>query len=254
MSFFSRYFPFFRHNHTECPPVSPNPLLRLTIPNGQTGDKNVYVMSDLHGQYVAFLRMLWKIRFHPERDLLILAGDLIDCGPDSCSMLEYTRMESSVLVLRGNHEQDLINAWSSFGLRADPVLFARLKERRGKDAPEEYVSWLSSLPSCCSLTLGERRFLIAHAAPPSPTPQEAPDWERCLYGGEKDFYQEACRWDGTVLIAGHTPTIHFSGRAQIWKSPDGLRQVIDCGASCPECGGRLGCLRLNDMAEFYTEI
>ena len=167
MSFFSRHFSFFRQNHTKRPPVFPEPLLRLSVPAGQEEYKNVYVMSDLHGQYDAFLRMLWKIRFHPDRDLLILAGDLIDCGPDSCSMLEYARLEPSVLVLRGNHEQDLINAWSSFGLQADPSLFARLTERRGKDAPEEYVSWLSSLPCCCSLTLGEKRFLIAHAAPPS---------------------------------------------------------------------------------------
>ena len=254
MSFFSRHFSFFRQNHTKRPPVFPDPLLRLSVPAGQEEYKNVYVMSDLHGQYDAFLRMLWKIRFHPDRDLLILAGDLIDCGPDSCSMLEYARLEPSVLVLRGNHEQDLINAWSSFGLQADPSLFARLTERRGKDAPEEYVSWLSSLPCCCSLTLGEKQFLIAHAAPPSSAMQDDPDWERCLYGGEKDFYREACQWGGTILIAGHMPTVHFSGRAQIWKSHDGLRRVIACGASCPECGGRLGCLRLNDMAEFYAEI
>lgn len=249
--FFSRLF----HNITErtdrnpiCAPHSP--LLQLSVPAG----KNVYVMSDLHGQYETFLRMLWKIRFHQDRDLLILNGDLIDCGPDSCPLLEYAMQEPAVYALRGNHEQDLINAWSSFGIQANPLLFSRLMERRGKDAPAECISWLSSLPCCCRLTLEEKPFLIAHAAPPSICPEDTPDWERCMYGGEKDFYQEAYRWGSVALIAGHTPVIHFSGKSEIWKSPDALRFVIDCGASCPECGGRLGCLRLNDMAEFYVEI
>ena len=44
------------------------------------------------------------------------------------------------------------------------------------------------------------------------------------------------------------------GIPDIWKSPDCTRYDIDCGAAYPEYGGRLGCLRLNDLAEFYTEV
>ena len=41
----------------------------------------IYVMSDLHGQYNAFLKMLELINFTDEDELYIL-GDIIDRGPN----------------------------------------------------------------------------------------------------------------------------------------------------------------------------
>jgi len=41
---------------------------------------------------------------------------------------------------------------------------------------------------------------------------------------------------------------------KIWKNKDGSVIDIDCGAGYAEQGGCLGCLRLNDMKEFYVEV
>ena len=245
----------FRHFFTPKPKKKPELFLRssflqLSVPV----DKNVYVMSDIHGQYEAFLHMLWKIRFHQDKDLLILNGDLIDCGPDSYALLEYAMHEPVVFTLYGNHELNLVNAYSSFSFQANPTFCGQIQESLGKEGLREYISWLASLPCCCKLTLGNNQFLIAHASPPSISPEDAPDWTRCVIGGEQPFYQEAYKWGTTTLITGHTPVIWFSDIPDIWKSPDCTRYDIDCGAAYPEYGGRLGCLRLNDLAEFYTEV
>ncbi|MBR4493268.1 MAG: fructose-bisphosphatase class III [Clostridiales bacterium] len=70
---------------------------------------STYVISDLHGCYTDFMEMLEKIKFDPKKDELIIAGDIIDRGPENLQMLRY--MESkpeSVMFLMGNHDYDFI--------------------------------------------------------------------------------------------------------------------------------------------------
>ena len=69
-------------------------------------------------------------------------------------------------------------------------------------------------------------------------------WERPDYN-RKYF-------DDKYVISGHTPTMAIENNPK----PGYIYQInnhiaIDCGCSFP--GGRLGCLRLEDMKEFYIE-
>ena len=66
------------------------------------------------------------------------------------------------------------------------------------------------------------------------------------------------RWDetqpipeGYVLIFGHTPTCYFHDKVPwcIWKGDNAIG--IDCGSGYEY--GRLSCLRLDDMKEFYSD-
>ena len=43
-------------------------------------------------------------------------------------------------------------------------------------------------------------------------------------------------------------------KSTIWKNKSETIFDIDCGAGYPKEGGKLGCLRLNDMKEFYVEL
>ena len=47
---------------------------------------SIYVMSDMHGLYDRYLKMLELIRFSEEDELYIL-GDMIDRGPDGIPIL-----------------------------------------------------------------------------------------------------------------------------------------------------------------------
>ncbi len=68
----------------------------------------VYVISDIHGCYNEFLRMLEKINFTND-DSLILAGDFIDRGKQSLEMLEWLEgCPTNVQPIRGNHEEEFL--------------------------------------------------------------------------------------------------------------------------------------------------
>ena len=63
-----------------------------------------------------------------------------------------------------------------------------------------------------------------------------------------------------ISIHGHIPTMEMrkwnkqERKSTIWKNKSETIINIDCGAGYPKEGGKLGCLRLNDMKEFYVEI
>lgn len=59
--------------------------------------------------------------------------------------------------------------------------------------------------------------------------------------------------DDETLIFGHSPTYRYSHGlpVSIWRGQN--RIDIDCGAG-HDYGGRLACLRLDDMAEFYVDV
>ena len=67
---------------------------------------NVYVMSDIHGCYDEFQRMMDKISFS-DADQMILAGDYIDKGTQNYEMLKWIgSCPSNVRLICGNHEEE----------------------------------------------------------------------------------------------------------------------------------------------------
>ena len=66
--------------------------------NGKT-----YVLSDIHGNFEVFKRMLEKIQFN-EEDKLYILGDICDRGPDSLSIYFYIQKFPNIILLKGNHE------------------------------------------------------------------------------------------------------------------------------------------------------
>ena len=80
---------------------------------------STFVMSDIHGCYSAFQKMLKKVGFDPEKDELIIAGDLMDRGRENYEMLEYTAGKpKSVTFLMGNHDWDFIEYVKNLGALA----------------------------------------------------------------------------------------------------------------------------------------
>ena len=63
----------------------------------------VYAMSDLHGCYDLYIKMLEKIKFSDE-DTLYILGDIVDRGPDGIKILQDIQKRHNVFPLRGNHD------------------------------------------------------------------------------------------------------------------------------------------------------
>jgi len=98
----------------------PDPV-QSTENNHRCGARTILI-GDIHGCYDEFEQLLHEVRFNVESDRLVLLGDLMDRGKDSCKVFHKARelkaaMGSRCVVLKGSHEKFLL----------DPSL--RLKDR-----------------------------------------------------------------------------------------------------------------------------
>lgn len=70
--------------------------------------KNIYVVSDIHGKYNLFIKLLEKINFS-KYDLLLILGDSCDRGHQSfeiyTKVIRLQKEKYNVIHLFGNHEQ-----------------------------------------------------------------------------------------------------------------------------------------------------
>ena len=211
-----------------------------------------YVMSDIHGEYNMYIKMLEKINF-TEKDRLFIIGDVIDRGLNSIDVIEHIRKHKNIYLLKGNHEAMMVDAlkykdsylWLyNWGTKTN----AQLKFK-SKEYIKELVDYLEDLEICAIV---KDKFILAHASFPieiCDTVQDAAQeddlilWDRTHIGNEKPYKD-------FIIINGHTPvqTIKEGYNSIIHQNG---HIYIDCGA-CFKVG-RLACLRLDDMQEFYIE-
>jgi serine/threonine protein phosphatase 1 len=92
---------------------------RLSQIDNVSEHRDVYVISDIHGDFVGFIEVMHDIvdsGYDPKHDLLIQLGDMIDGYGRSCEVVKIFRDlqndygSDRVIVLRGNHEEMLLNA------------------------------------------------------------------------------------------------------------------------------------------------
>lgn len=70
---------------------------------------STYIMSDIHGQYIAYRKMLDLINFKDEDNLYVL-GDVIDRGPDGIRIIRDIMNRGNAELILGNHEFMMLNA------------------------------------------------------------------------------------------------------------------------------------------------
>ena len=230
---------------------------------------STYVLADIHGNSEAFDAILDMIDLQPDDHLYIL-GDVIDRGPDGIALLQRIRRMENTTLLLGNHEYMMINAlrnrnddwamraWRKNGCQPTKAAFCALDAEQ----QEDLLQYLEELPLQTSVTVhtdaGETEYILVHAAP-----IELYESAGRMFYIDVDEYQvwhrlpmkKAEEMDGKTLIFGHTPT----DNVQVSEWPkmriahgDGVID-IDCGCAYPQYGGQLGCLRLDDGMEFYSE-
>lgn len=226
-----------------------------------------YVISDVHGCYDLFLRMLDKICFSPE-DTLFLLGDAADRGQDGVPLLLDVLQRKNVVMLLGNHEdmfRRVIRCWdnrpSVWESQEAKRLFLNWTERNGGDVtwrsylalPKEKQDlireFLAGLPLYRELQVHGRRFLLVHAGVgKNPTDSCLDDcspmdllWTRMDY--EKVYYADR------FLVTGHTPTVLIDPeyKEKIFRKNNHI--AVDCGAVF---FGTLGCFCLDTLEEIYV--
>ena len=88
----------------------------FTLNKGQ----RLIAISDIHGSLGLLRQLLAKVRYVPVEDVLVLAGDLIEKGPQSLATLRYIMELSAhpnVHVLMGNCDFVCKNIWNRYNLQ-----------------------------------------------------------------------------------------------------------------------------------------
>ena len=86
----------------------------------------IYAMSDLHGCYDKYIKMLEKINFGDNNTLYIL-GDIVDRGPDGIKILQDTMKRKNVIVIRGNHDYTAYRLLKMFSSPLDSIEYEKAR-------------------------------------------------------------------------------------------------------------------------------
>lgn len=215
-----------------------------------------YVMSDIHGCYDDFIKMLKLISFNSNDELYII-GDIFDRGDNPINILDYIVTHKNITLLKGNHELMFTEAfenndyslwYSNGGSTTHNQLMKRdfLYE-------ESVYKYIKKLPFIKVID----KFILVHAYLYLPDnyndlsideiiSMQTEDnclWDRSNIGKEKQYKDYK-------IIYGHTPVQAFSNGNKILNIKNNY--YIDCGCCFKNADGKLSCLRLDDMKEFYV--
>ena len=228
-----------------------------------------YVISDIHGHYSRYQAMLKQIRCGNE-DMLYVLGDMIDRGPDGVKVLLDLMARPNVTPILGNHELTAavclpwlmkeitdesiaaleaaeLGALSEWMVNGGSATLRDLR-RLSQEDRRAILEYIREMDLYAEADTDENSFVLVHAGLAGFEPGRALE----DYGLE-DFVLARPDLDGPCfpdryLVFGHTPTRSLGSGADVIVRK-GRQIAIDCGCGF---GGRLGCLCLETMEEFYA--
>jgi len=231
-----------------------------------------YVTADIHGNLDRFESIMKQINLQPD-DTLYILGDVVDRYPHGIKILRRIMTMPNVKMLLGNHEYMMLKSIGHCRDAADEKENTNWEQKRiwyrnGGRVTHEYLkhitkakraeifNFIRKLPLNFDVEVNRVKYKLVHGSPVEN--YETNSWYSYEY---KDIQEFAVweRWhetspvpEGCVMIFGHTPTSNFQSRFpySIWKSENAIG--IDCG--CGYMEGRLACLRLDDLKEFYSMV
>lgn len=236
-----------------------------------------YVMSDLHGQFSLYKKMLEQISFS-DADTLYILGDVLDRGPGPMNILLDMMKRPNVVYLCGNHEQmgltcltflsrDITAETLEEAERNAAALSHKLMiwERNGSQPTirdfqslgrtqrKEILEYMGNAELFAQVEVGEKTYILVHAGLGNFSPdRDLEDYTPHDLLWTRPDYEVPYFTDDRYVITGHTPTQLIPGAERpgyIFKKNHHI--AIDCGAFSAQ--GRLACIRLEDEAEFYAE-
>lgn len=231
-----------------------------------------YVLSDLHGQYEKYRKMLELIHFS-DRDELYVLGDIVDRGEGSVEILRDMSMRYNVFPILGNHDMTaviilrklcveiteenyastltpefmkILALWQSDGGQTTLNGFKKLS----LDEREGLIEYMEEFAPYETVETGGKRFILVHGGIPFEK-RHVPLHFHSVHEivTERPDYTKQY-FNNTYLVTGHTPTLHIdeANPGKIYIKNGHI--ALDCGAGF---GLPLGCLCLEDFREFYVD-
>ncbi|WP_039888657.1 metallophosphoesterase family protein [Leptotrichia hofstadii] len=220
----------------------------------------IFVMSDIHGQYDLFLKMLDRIDLKRE-DLLVIIGDICDRGKKSYEIymkcMKMIKLGYNLKFILGNHEDMLLeDLENDYPIRYETEysVFRNSKYFENKDMKDwheenffEEIEWLVKWLKNCPLVISGNENIFVHAGLDLNKGLEKQEKETVLWTREEFWLMENVEleeYKGKNIYFGHTPNIN----GRISKKTDRIKG-IDCGAFFTHF---LGCVEVKSQKEIYV--
>lgn len=225
-----------------------------------------YVMSDIHGEYELFMRLLDKINYS-DSDELIVCGDIIDKGDNPIKLAKTVFAMPNAYCIMGNHEHMFFKFYRSRMHSAimdyDTILC--LLQEYFKDTDGALLDWetvdrLTDLP----YFIEREKFVCVHAGIPTDENGclvDLRDADREELVNDRLFKSEHFlpKTDKCVFF-GHTPTQYVKaggilkyakeGKDKNSTSIEDLCKVhLDTGVYF---SGKLGAFRVDDCTSHFV--
>lgn len=223
-------------------------------------------MSDIHGQYDAFIKMLETINFS-EKDTLYILGDIIDRGEKSVELFDYIKSHKNIKMILGNHEKMMLDYFHNYTSKlqrprllqlwvdngGNKTIDSILKSKNSDEKIKEMVDYFNALPLYIDVKIGKKKFLLCHAGM---VYRKNFSLEENI---EMNLKNDEILWRRTpsyntgayVIVHGHTQSAYFFGDNTIVAYCGEKAIDIDCGAASKS---RLGCLCLDNYQTYFVEI
>lgn len=232
-----------------------------------------YCISDIHGDYNRYIKMLRKINLK-DSDTLYVLGDVIDYGKNSLKILQDMMMRANVFPIIGNHEYMAVNClkflsktitdeeianidkgiiqglteWQDAGGQTTIDEFHRLSS----EEKEDIIDYLEEFVLYEEVEVKGRCYILVHAGLENFSPTrslEDYNLEEMLFkcpDYSKVYYEDK------ILVTGHMPTVFIKENPNpyhIFKANNHI--AIDCGCELDSEEKRLGAICLETGREYY---
>ncbi|HEX5733109.1 MAG TPA: metallophosphoesterase family protein [Blastocatellia bacterium] len=177
---------------------------------------STYVIGDIHGRPHLLDQLIRDVPWDLKSDKIVFLGDLVDRGSDVPGVIDRVMKIASVnprvVVLRGNHEQMLLDCLD-YGdlqwlipengglatLKGYGMDLAELQDVTDIHIPQEHIDFMRGLPFYHE----DEQAIYVHAGLiPGEHPSDT-DPDVLLWTRDMDFYKG---YDGKLCFFGHTPT------------------------------------------------
>ena len=222
------------------------------------GYSRVLAIGDVHGMYEKLIKLMDKIRFNPDEDLLIFLGDYIDRGPAPGRCLQYIfalqqQYPDVVVCLMGNHEvmmssyfmqkrgsyNNLIVDYAGSWLDNGGLETLKQLDEMDADTKEELLQWVMNLP----VKYQYQDYFFCHAGVDPDVPLAVQNEFDMLW--RRQQWWEQYKGEET-LVVGHTPVqkvMKLTGKERRTPKPLFLtNHVIMCDTGAYMSGGKLSCV------------
>lgn len=225
-----------------------------------------YVVSDIHGCFDKFKKLLKEIQFCDD-DVMYVLGDIVDHGEEPIELLCDLSMRYNVIPILGDRDYKAYRLLTELnkmlsGETPDSDALSEMAEwmqdggqktiegfrALDEEMREGVLDYLAEMSLYEEADVKGKKFILVHAGiadfdPDTPLEDYMPeDFISEPIDPDRQYFSDA------TVVAGHVPTYTVDGaeNGKIYRGEYGI--LIDCGAAF---GESLGALRLEDGKKFY---